>query len=60
MVNRRIAWNKNLKGYTNNGSFKKDSIPLIGRKGKRFIDLRKENNFNSLVRKFTNANYAVN
>jgi len=39
---------------------KKDSIPLIGRKGKRFIDLRKENNFNSLVRKFTNANYAVN
>ena len=30
----------------------KGSIPFIGRKGKRFIDLRKENSYNNLVRKF--------
>ncbi len=33
----------------------KDSIPLIGRKGKRFVDLRKQNAFNNTIRKFAKA-----
>jgi len=30
----------------------KDSIPLISRKGKRFVDLRKENSYNNKIRNF--------
>ncbi|MBN1800032.1 MAG: AMP-binding protein [Candidatus Lokiarchaeota archaeon] len=33
----------------------KDSIPLIGRKGKRFIDLRKENSYNNIIQNFAKA-----
>ncbi|MFX1238906.1 MAG: hypothetical protein ACFFAS_12330 [Promethearchaeota archaeon] len=33
----------------------KESIPLIGRKGKRFIDLREQNPYNNTIRKFASA-----
>ena len=33
-------------------SVEKDSIPLISRKGKRFIDLRKDNPYNNQIRNF--------
>lgn len=30
----------------------KDSIPMISHKGKRFVDLRKENPYNNTIRNF--------
>ncbi|GAG20658.1 unnamed protein product, partial [marine sediment metagenome] len=33
----------------------KDKIPLIGRKGKRFVDLRKNASYNNIVRNFERA-----